>query len=62
MRQEVIAVILLKPALRTLKKFDWVVYAKPPFGGPEHVLTLMEWAIRRQEPPGEGSEVGRRCP
>src|ERR1700680_4559848 len=22
----------------------------------------MEWAIRRQEPPGEGSEVGRRCP
>src|SRR5467141_4166368 len=22
----------------------------------------MEWAIRRQEPPGAGSEVGRRCP
>src|SRR5437660_11251481 len=22
----------------------------------------MEWAIRRQQPPGEGSEVGRRCP
>jgi hypothetical protein len=31
-----------KPAfaafLRTLFRKDWVVYAKPPFGGPEHVL------------------------
>jgi len=26
------------------------------------ILSLMEWAIRRQEPPGEGSEVGRLCP
>jgi hypothetical protein len=24
--------------LRTLFRKDWVVYAKPPFGGPEHVL------------------------
>ncbi len=24
--------------LRTLFREDWVVYAKPPFGGPEHVL------------------------
>jgi len=24
--------------LRTLFRHDWVVYAKPPFGGPEHVL------------------------
>jgi hypothetical protein len=24
--------------LRTLYRQDWVVYAKPPFGGPEHVL------------------------
>jgi hypothetical protein len=24
--------------LRTLSRQDWVVYAKPPFGGPEHVL------------------------
>src|SRR6266699_1089921 len=24
--------------------------------------SLFEWAIRRQEPPCEGSEVGRRCP
>jgi hypothetical protein len=24
--------------LRTLFRADWVVYAKPPFGGPEHVL------------------------
>jgi hypothetical protein len=24
--------------LRTLSHQDWVVYAKPPFGGPEHVL------------------------
>src|SRR6201987_3976239 len=26
------------PFLRTLYRQDWVVYAKPPFGGPEHVL------------------------
>ena len=24
--------------LRTLFRHDWVVYAKPPFGGPQHVL------------------------
>src|SRR5271157_3143873 len=24
--------------LRTLFQQDWVVYAKPPFGGPQHVL------------------------
>jgi hypothetical protein len=24
--------------LRTLHRQDWVVYAKPPFGGPQHVL------------------------
>jgi hypothetical protein len=24
--------------LRTLFREDWVVYSKPPFGGPEHVL------------------------
>lgn len=24
--------------LRSLFRYDWVVYAKPPFGGPEHVL------------------------
>jgi hypothetical protein len=27
--------------LRTLKESDWVVYAKPPFGGPEHVLKYL---------------------
>lgn len=27
--------------LRTLKTSDWVVYAKPPFGGPEHVLKYL---------------------
>ena len=27
--------------LATLKKSDWVVYAKPPFGGPEHVLKYL---------------------
>jgi hypothetical protein len=27
--------------LWTLKKSDWVVYAKPPFGGPEHVLKYL---------------------
>src|ERR1700682_2443869 len=26
------------------------------------IRSLMEWAIRRQEPPGEGSEIGRRSP
>jgi hypothetical protein len=25
-------------SLGTLFQEDWVVYAKPPFGGPEHVL------------------------
>jgi hypothetical protein len=25
-------------SLRSLYRQDWVVYAKPPFGGPEHVL------------------------
>jgi hypothetical protein len=27
--------------LRTLFAQDWVVYAKPPFGGPEHVLQYL---------------------
>jgi hypothetical protein len=27
--------------LTTLKRSDWVVYAKPPFGGPEHVLKYL---------------------
>jgi len=27
--------------LRILQKSDWVVYAKPPFGGPEHVLQYL---------------------
>lgn len=27
--------------LATLKKSEWVVYAKPPFGGPEHVLKYL---------------------
>jgi hypothetical protein len=27
--------------LRTLFRKDWVVYAKPPFGGPEHVLRYL---------------------
>ena len=27
--------------LRTLFQQDWVVYAKPPFGGPEHVLQYL---------------------
>ena len=28
-------------ALRTLRKKSWVVYAKPPFGSPEHVLAYL---------------------
>jgi len=27
--------------LRTLHCHDWVVYAKPPFGGPQHVLNYL---------------------
>ena len=27
--------------MRTLFQQDWVVYAKPPFGGPEHVLQYL---------------------
>ena len=27
--------------LRSLSREDWVVYAKPPFGGPEHVLEYL---------------------
>jgi len=27
--------------LRSLRKIDWVVYAKPPFGGPEQVLAYL---------------------
>jgi hypothetical protein len=27
--------------LRKLQKAEWVVYAKPPFGGPEHVLKYL---------------------
>jgi hypothetical protein len=27
--------------LRKSKKTEWVVYAKPPFGGPEHVLKYL---------------------
>jgi hypothetical protein len=30
--------ILFRPFLRSLFRQDWVVYAKRPFGGPEHVL------------------------
>lgn len=29
---------VLRSFLRTLFRQDWVVYAKPPFGGPQHVL------------------------
>jgi Putative transposase len=28
--------------LRTLFGHDWVVYAKPPFGGPSHVLHYLD--------------------
>jgi hypothetical protein len=27
--------------LRTLRQREWVVYSKPPFGGPEHVLKYL---------------------
>jgi len=31
----------LPARLRTLRRRDWVVYAKPPFGGPENVLRYL---------------------
>jgi hypothetical protein len=27
--------------LRTLFRHNWVVYAKPPFGGPQHVIAYL---------------------
>ena len=30
-----------RPFLRTLFQQDWVVYSKPPFGGPDHVLQYL---------------------
>src|SRR5205814_1575693 len=32
---------LFRAFLRSLFRHDWVVYAKPPFGGPEHVLQYL---------------------
>ena len=31
----------LRRRLRELRRIDWVVYAKPPFGGPEQVLAYL---------------------
>lgn len=31
----------MPPYLRTLFRQDWVVYLKPPFGGPQHVLRYL---------------------
>jgi len=38
--------------LRSLFRHDWVVYAKPPFGGPEHALRYLKrlHPPRRQSP------------
>ena len=33
--------------LRTLYRQDWVVYAKPPFGGPEHMLPYLARSTHR---------------
>jgi hypothetical protein len=33
--------------LRTLFRHDWVVYAKPPFGGPEHALRYLSGYTHR---------------
>jgi hypothetical protein len=33
--------------LRSLYRSDWVVYSKPPFGGPEHVLHYLGTYIHR---------------
>ena len=33
--------------LRTLFRHEWVVYAKPPFGGPSHVLHYLARSTHR---------------
>jgi hypothetical protein len=39
--QAVVYDLLLKAAAETLRKVEWVVYAKRPFGGPEAVLAYL---------------------
>jgi hypothetical protein len=34
--------------LRSLFRHDWVVYAKPPFGGPEHALRYLSGYTHRE--------------
>jgi hypothetical protein len=42
--------------LRTLFRQDWVVYSKPPFGGPKHVLQyLARYTHRVASPIAESS-------
>jgi hypothetical protein len=59
--------------LRTLYRQDWVVYAKPPFGGPEHVLHYLArythrvaisnvWSAAVLQAKNEGDRIGlRKC-
>ena len=44
--------------LRTLFRQDWVVYAKKPFGGPEHVLHYPTLTQRDTEGHGVAYSIG----
>jgi hypothetical protein len=49
--------------LSTLRNKDWVVYSKPPFGGPEHVLKyLARYTTVSPSPTGDCStSTADRC-
>jgi hypothetical protein len=45
--------------LRGLRTTDWVVYAKPPFGGPERVLKYLSRYTHRLPSPTTASSPSR---
>jgi Putative transposase len=49
--------------LGSLRRREWVVYSKPPFGGPEHVLKYLARYTHRVAISTEGSSASRtdRC-
>jgi transposase len=48
---------LARPRLRALRRIDWVVYAKPPFGGPSRC-----WPISAATPTGSPSPTAASSP
>ena len=63
--------VLAEPAaftrrLRELRRVEWVVYAKPPFGGPAQVLAYLgrytHTCRHRQLPPGQPGQCRGRLP